>query len=192
MHTYQKDGYEFDTGIHYLGQMGDKYQYYHLINSVADEPIEFYELHGGKSGHVYDELQMGDDIYEFEEGLDRYRNNLYKWFPDEKLAIDKFISMMYDSAKKMNFFEALKVLPRPLANFLDKYLSEPFNKYSNMTLKEVLDKLTSNKKLYGVLSHPYGVYGDPPCKASFAMHAVGLSHYISGAYYPKVYIYLDL
>lgn len=39
MHTYLRNGYEFDTGIHYLGQMGKDYQYWHILNSIADEPV---------------------------------------------------------------------------------------------------------------------------------------------------------
>lgn len=58
----------------------------------------------------------------------------------------------------MNGFQALKVFPSWLSNILDKFLAKPFNEYSNKTLKEVLDSLTTNQKLYAVLAHPYGVY----------------------------------
>ena len=47
-----------------------------------------------------------------------------------------------------------------------------------------LSKITSNKKLIGVLTGQWGDHGLPPSQSSFMMHAMIVHHYFDGGNYP--------
>jgi all-trans-retinol 13,14-reductase len=50
--------------------------------------------------------------------------------------------------------------------------------------REVLESLTQDQELIGVLTGQWGDYGLPPAQASFLMHAVLVKHYLAGGNYP--------
>lgn len=60
----------------------------------------------------------------------------------------------------------------------------PFLRWARRTTLEVLEELTDNRELIGVLTGQYGDYGLPPSQSSFAMHAMLARHYLWGGCYP--------
>ena len=56
--------------------------------------------------------------------------------------------------------------------------------FLNQTVSQVLGSLTDNERLKAVLSAQWGYYGATPDEASFAMHALMVSHFMYGAHYP--------
>ncbi len=59
-----------------------------------------------------------------------------------------------------------------------------YMRWAGRTTRDVLESLTGNKELIGVLTAQWGDYGLPPAKSSFAVHATIAQHYFDGASYP--------
>ena len=59
-----------------------------------------------------------------------------------------------------------------------------YMRWARHTTREVLEELTSNQELIGVLTGQWGDYGLPPGRSSFAIHAQVVRHYMWGACYP--------
>src|SRR5262249_31769500 len=49
---------------------------------------------------------------------------------------------------------------------------------------EVLESLTADQGLIGLLTAQWGDYGLPPAQSSFAIHALVAHHYFAGGSYP--------
>lgn len=60
----------------------------------------------------------------------------------------------------------------------------PHLKWARRTTREVLESLTRNQELIGVLTAQWGDYGLPPAQSSFAIHATIAEHYFAGGSYP--------
>jgi all-trans-retinol 13,14-reductase len=71
----------------------------------------------------------------------------------------------------------LAPLARPLAR-------RRFAGLAARTTREVLESLTANQRLIGVLTAQWGDYGLPPAASSFAIHALVAQHYFAGGSYP--------
>ena len=77
-----------------------------------------------------------------------------------------------------------KALPAPLASLAGGLMRAPYLRWARRTTREVLQDLTANRELIGVLAAQWGDYGLPPAQSSFAMHATIVEHYLNGAFYP--------
>ena len=60
----------------------------------------------------------------------------------------------------------------------------PYMRWARRTTREVLESLTRDRELIGVLTAQWGDYGLPPTKSSFAVHATIAEHYFGGGSYP--------
>jgi len=112
---------------------------------------------------------------------------LYAMFPNEKVALDKFIKVSNDAMDFVKVFIALRLLPSYLQDFAWKYLvpSRIF-RAASFTASEFLPTLTSNKKLISLLSSMWIDTGARPDRASFMLTASvfrGVS--MEGGCYPQ-------
>merc|ERR1712023_72152 len=58
MHCFEDKGYEFDTGIHYVGRVEKYGQLLNLLSLEGDE-VKFKQLGSSEDGYVYDEIRVG-------------------------------------------------------------------------------------------------------------------------------------
>lgn len=179
-HTYQRKGYEWDVGLHYIGEVHKKHSTVRrMFDYVSDGQLQWAPM-----DPVYDRIVLGNETFDFVQGSAAFKERMHQYFPEEKKAIDAYVKLI----KKVSwvaapfFFE--RALPPWLAKPLYKRLTTPFLDYARKTTGEVLQNLTKNQKLISVLSGQWGDYGLPPEQSSFAMHALVAKHYLDGANYP--------
>ncbi len=181
-HSYSRKGYEWDVGIHYIGEV-------HRENSVLRkvfDSITERRLDWAPMGDVYDKICIGNpaEIYDYVAGGKNFIERMIRYFPEEEQAIRDYIHLVYELAHSARSFFAAKALPSFLSAPLGPFMRKDFTKLSDKTTLQVLQSLTSNKKLIGVLAAQYGDYGLPPSQSSFAIHAMVAKHYLDGGNYP--------
>ncbi|MBX7148799.1 NAD(P)/FAD-dependent oxidoreductase [bacterium] len=179
-HTFTRKGYEWDVGVHYVGEV-------HRENSVLRRVLDVISDNNLKWAYmpeVYDKVFFGDECYEYVAGAKRMKEKLYSYFPNEKAAIDGYFDAVYEAAGAAKGFFGEKALPSAIAAVAGPFMRRGFLKYANQTTDQVLRSLTSNQKLIGLLSAQYGDYGLPPKQSSFAIHAMVAKHYFDGGNYP--------
>ena len=178
-HVFKRPGYEWDVGVHYLGEL----QPGGLLRAVFDE-ISDGNLRWADMGPVYDRAVIGDETFDFPQGTENLKAALLARFPGESAAIVRYFQLLKRVQSSMQLYYVDKVLPSFLSFLLGPLLRWRYLRYADKTLQEVLDGLTQNRKLRAILSTQCGDYGLPPSQGSFAIHAAVTSHYFEGGFYP--------
>lgn len=181
-HTFERKGYEWDVGLHYVGNV-------HIEGTTLNKIFRYVtnnNLKWAPLDDVYDRAVFGDKTYEFVRGRENFKVKLKEYFPAEKdkKAIDKYFELLDEVSNIGTGYYIEKVIPVFLAKIFGSLLRRKLLKYSDQTTLDVLKTITDNQKLIGVLTAQYGDYGLIPSKSSFYMHAVVANHYMEGAGYP--------
>jgi all-trans-retinol 13,14-reductase len=179
-HVFHRPGYEWAVGVHYIGQVQDPAS---QLRAAFDHLTEG-RLAWSPMPDVYDEIRIAERVYEFRSGVDRFREGLLASFPGEARAIDVYLAAVHSSVKASRLYFAEKAIPRMVARLAGSMMRAPFLRWSSRTTAEVLDEITTNRELIGVLTAQWGDYGLPPAQSSFAAHAQIVEHYLNGASYP--------
>ena len=179
-HVFKRKGYEWDVGIHYIGEVQRSNSITkRLFDHVSDSKLKWADM-----GAVYDRIYIGDKAYDFVKDVKKFKQKLCDYFPDEKSAIDAYLKLVFASTKATRNYFTEKALPPLLSKLVGKRLRKPFLEFSNRTTYDVLSELTKNVELIKVLTGQYGDYGLPPKQSSFSMHASVARHYFSGGSFP--------
>ena len=178
-HTFSRKGYEWDVGLHYIGQVGRGSMLRALFDEVTDGALEWASM-----GEVYDTVVIGSERWDYVAGRDTWRERMLEYFPDEKGAIDSYLDRVREATGSSQGFFAEKAVPAPVALLAGPWMRRRFLRNSDRTVGEVLDELTDNPTLKAVLCAQLGDYGLPPARASFAIHAMVFNHYLGGGAYP--------
>ena len=176
-HSFLEHGYEWDVGIHYIGEMGSQTLNKTLLDQVCEGQIEWAPLDDD-----YDVVHIGYDEetsrdYTILTPVDKWISQLKKQFPDEHEAIDKFFTMINNTSKSSTIHGAMKLIPLwlvklVLASGIMKLVTNLFQPEYTRPLLEVVTKLTSNKDLQTIFMYCWGDYGCPPSKTTFVMQVI--------------------
>ncbi|OCT60039.1 all-trans-retinol 13,14-reductase isoform X1 [Xenopus laevis] len=181
-HTFQQHGYEFDVGIHYVGQMHENGMLRIIMDQLTNGQLQWNRL-----ADEYDSIMVGSRRYTISAGKREFPERLKKQFPGEEEAIDKFVALMKKVARHVALLGALKIFPQWLSLFLLRtrilHIFSPIFWLSESSHQDVLNKLTSNKDLQTVFSYVF--YGVPPSDSSFMINSLLMHHYKRGAWYPR-------
>ncbi len=79
-HSYDRNGYEWDVGVHYIGDMGsDQTMGKRLFDHITDG-----QLHWAPLDAHYDRIFLGDKHVDLVAGPKAFRAELVKTFPEEE------------------------------------------------------------------------------------------------------------
>uniref|UniRef100_A0A8C6UMI1 All-trans-retinol 13,14-reductase n=1 Tax=Neogobius melanostomus TaxID=47308 RepID=A0A8C6UMI1_9GOBI len=187
-HTFTEKGFEFDVGIHYIGDLQEHKPFRCMLDQLTNGQLQWEPL-----DNPYDWVVIGPPEnrrrYPIYSGRTRFPEELKKCFPGEEKAIDEYVRMCKKAGRGIWLLAMLKLAPTLIAKFLVytglcKRLSY-FFEMADRSLTEVVNGLTENKDLRAVFTYIFGTYGNMPKDASFSMHSLLVTHYLNGAWYPK-------
>ncbi|MEO1435875.1 MAG: NAD(P)/FAD-dependent oxidoreductase [Bacteroidota bacterium] len=179
-HIFKRRGYEWDVGIHYIGEVGRPNSILRrLFDYISDSKLEWADM-----GEVYDRIVVGDKTYDFVKGANNFKARLIEYFPNEADAIKAYVDLVFKTVKTSRNYFLEKAMPPLVAKLSGGIMRGPFLKMASKTTREVLEGLTQNEELITVLTGQYGDYGLAPAESSFAMHASVARHYFAGGYFP--------
>lgn len=185
-HTYIEKGFEFDVGLHYIGQLHENSLLRIAFDQISEGQLEFQELN-----QHFDSIHIGQGEekreYTIISGKYDMMSHLIKQFPDDKEAIETFFKIMKVCAKKTHYLATLKLIPQWISLFLLKSgianLISPVFRLSGTCATDFVNTLTSNKDLQVIFAYLF--YGVPPKDSSILINALLIHHYKRGAYYIK-------
>ena len=178
-HVFHRPGYEWDVGVHYVGDMAPGSTTRRMVDEISDGRIEWADM-----GEVYDRVIIGGEAYDLPKGRRNLRDMLVSRFPAEESGIDGYFEAVRQAASSSLPFQVAKTLPGPVQEESGPMMRSSFARWADRTTREVLEELTSDQRLIAVLTAQFGDYGLPPAESSFAMHALLVHHYFRGGYYP--------
>ena len=86
-HAFKRGPYEWDVGVHAIGEVGPDALLGRLLNTLTDGALEWASL-----GSVYDEFHYPGLRIDFPDNAADFRANLIEAFPDEIDAIDAYLA----------------------------------------------------------------------------------------------------
>ncbi|OHY80989.1 NAD(P)/FAD-dependent oxidoreductase [Marinobacter sp. AC-23] len=179
-HSYDRNGYEWDVGVHYIGDMGADHTFgKRLFDHITDGQLKWAPMDAN-----YDRIFLGDKHVDLIAGPDAFRAELVKGFPEEEQAIDTYLGYLRKVSKAMPALVLGKVLPDLAAGPLSMLTKRRAPEFLNKPTREVLEGITSNQELIAVLTGQWGDNGLPPAESSFIIHSLIARHYLHGGYYP--------
>ena len=179
-HTFKRDNYEWDVGIHYIGEVHNpRSPVRKLFDLVSDGKLEWHKM-----GNNYDRIIFPDKQYNFVAPREQFILDMVDYFPGTEDKMRKYINMVDEAVKAGQSYFANKALPNWLGNFSYNKMTRKFFKYSDKTTREVIMDIFNDETILGTLSGQWGDHGLPPSQSSFAMHAMVVRHYLDGGNYP--------
>jgi all-trans-retinol 13,14-reductase len=179
-HVFRRPGYEWDVGVHYIGQVNDPASPIRAaFDHLTDGRLEWQAM-----PDVYDRVILGGREYEFLSGAERFRSRLKEYFPSEGRAIDGYFRAVRSCVRSSGLFFASKAVPGLIERIAGPLMRAPFLRHAGRTTAETLAGLGCGRELAGVLTAQWGDYGLPPGRSSFGIHAIIAEHYFGGAAYP--------
>ena len=190
-HTFFEHGYEFDTGLHYIGSndfglpdRAGKLDGISLLMGTLTEGCDSGPVEWTRMADAYDIALLGgengSEVKRFEllSGRDRLEAALVAQYPAEKAAIRHYFELIVAHQLNGGIFFGHKVIsgffpnwPK-LRSMLRQAMCGRYWAISDQTVQQVLDGLTDNSELKGILACQWGDYGLGPKQASFAMHSM--------------------
>ncbi|KAM9584996.1 all-trans-retinol 13,14-reductase-like isoform 2-T3 [Trichechus inunguis] len=187
-HTFRQDGLDFDTGIHYIGDMEEGSTGRFMLDQITEGQLDWAAMSSPFDIMVL-EGSNGRKDFPMYSGEKAYVQGLKEKFPQEEAAIDKYIKLVKAVSSGVTLAVLLKLLPLPVVQLLNKCglltRFSPFLRASTQSLSEVLKQLPASPELQAVLSYIFPTYGVTPSHSAFSMHALLVDHYLKGGFYPR-------
>ncbi len=178
-HSYERAGYEWDVGVHYLGDMGAKTTVRRMMDFLTQGQLDWAPM----DAH-YDRFFIGDNVYDAVAGREAFRDNLVGYFPREARAVDRYLELLGEVSRGMRTFTLERTLPPWAAAVAGPWLRRRLPPSFDRTTWEVLSELTDDPELIAVLTGQWGDMGLPPKRSSFVIQALIAKHYLHGGFYP--------
>lgn len=168
LQTFVRDKTIFDTGIHYIGGLGEGqnlHQYFKYIGIMDGLNLKKMDEDG------YDMISFENHEQEFPhaQGYDNFKKQLTQFFPEEREAIEKYCEAILRTCDRF-----------PLYNLRleGKYDSDILT----INAKEFIDGLTENKILRAVFAGSNFLYAGLGDKSPFYIHALTVNTYMQSAW----------
>ena len=178
-HSYERAGYEWDVGVHYIGEVGTTTRTRKMFDYLSSGNLEWAPM-----DDEYDRFYIGDKVFNASAGKQAFRDNLVRQFPKESRAIDAYMKLLERSGDALSAFAMRRGM-----NDLLRFVMKPWiawkmrGAYSRITY-DVLSELTSDQDLIATLCGQWGDMGLPPKRSPFVAHAMIARHYLYGGFYP--------
>src|SRR4051794_13580508 len=109
--TFRRAGYEWDAGLHYVGQV-------HRPTSTLRRIFDYIsdgELLWEPMADVYNRIVIDDQEYEYPSGEAAFRGRVITYFPEESAAIDLYLELVREANRSARAYFAHRALPSDVA-----------------------------------------------------------------------------
>ncbi|MCP3912557.1 MAG: NAD(P)/FAD-dependent oxidoreductase [Actinomycetia bacterium] len=162
------DWYEFDVGVHYIGECGPGGLFSNVFRSLGvGDRMSFSEL--DRDG--FDTLHFPDFVFRVPASWDEYEVRLIEQFPQDRAGIERTLQVLRTVAEQ--------------SRLLFGEERELFDHWAFRPLSELFAEAELSPEPIAVLDHWSGLYAGGPSQTAVIMHARIISHYMGGAYYPE-------
>ena len=178
-HTFRRDGASWDVGVHYIGHLSPGSQGRAYFDYLSGGELEWNRMPNAYDRFVY----PGVDLC-VSSDPDRYERDLVAAFPQEARAIHRYFQDVQRVTRWVTLGFVQGMVPRPAASLL-RAAQRLGGRRATGTTKAYLDAHFRSPELKAVLASQWGDYGLPPSQSAFAVHALIVSHYLEGAWFPR-------
>ncbi len=167
MQHFRRQALVFPTGVHRLGSLDDGqilsryFQYLGVLDKLNLKRM---------SADGFEEYSFPGLRFRVPIGQEPFRERLYQYFPQEKVAIDRFFTDMNRLVSQFPLYNLVDQ-PEGLGTILE---SEPLASY--------LDRLSCSRELKGILSANNPLYAIPPGECPLHTHFLVTDSFLSSSW----------
>jgi all-trans-retinol 13,14-reductase len=178
-HTFSRPGgWTWDVGVHYIGEMGPGMTGRKLFDFITDGRVDWSPL-----PDVYDVFVYPGFTMKVPKGRANFESALVEAFPAEKRAIGEYFRDIKRAANWFTRHIMGMVTPPPLS-WIVRTINRLSEQSALQTTQQYLESHIRDPRLRAVLASQWADYGLPPGRSAFVAHAIIVSHYLEGAWYP--------
>jgi len=178
-HSYERQGYEWDVGVHYIGDVGAKTRTRRMFDYLTDSQLQWAPM-----DDEYDRFYIGEKVFKAMAGKAEFRDNLVGQFPAEEHAIDRYMELLSQVGGAISTFAMARVLKPWQKTIAKPYLKWKTPDFIFRNTYAVLSEVTEDQDLIAVICGQWGDMGLPPRQSVFMVHAMIARHYLYGGFYP--------
>jgi len=172
LQTFRRDDCIFDTGMHYLGSVEEGqilnrfFKYFNVLDRLKLKKLD---------EECFDRINFNNDAknYDYAIGYDRFRETMIGNFPNEKEAIDKYISKIREISSSLNLYNLREI---------DNNMNMINNEYLMQSASGFIDSCTDNNTLKNILGGTNSLYAGKRGVSPLYMHALINNLFIESAY----------
>lgn len=162
--------YEFDVGVHYIGECQEGGLLPTVLNSLGvGDRINFRPF--DQTG--FDTIVMPDMTVRIPAGWENYARNITEAVPADRAGVERCIAILRDVAREAR------------ERHLPGVETPTYDEWAHRSLAELFDVCELSTRAQALLDHWNGLYAGAPSQTSVLMHATIVNHYMSGAFYPE-------
>jgi phytoene dehydrogenase-like protein len=174
---HQGQDWEFDVGIHYIGECGRDGVITAVLNGVGlAERVVFRPL----DPDGYSTLHFPDLTFRVPANWDRYRARLLETFPDEREGLNAVLDVMRGVAKAGNQLGRNELAMGDLADQAPIFLQ-----WGLRPVTQLFEEHKLSQRATGVLLGEQGCYAVRPSETPVAVASGVTDHFLRGAWYPE-------
>ena len=170
LQTYVRDKVIFDSGVHYLGGLGEGQNLYQVFKYLGI--IDKLKLQKMEED-VFDKILIENDDkeYVYAQGYENFIQHLLNEFPAEEKGLRLYCGKIREICSKFPLYNL-----RTGGDFNEK------NSVLEIDTKTFIESVTSDKKLQAVLAGNNMLYVLQPGKTPLYVHAMILNSYIESSW----------
>eukprot|EP01083_Nonionella_stella_P004627 13438_1 len=194
-HSFEEKGIEFDTGIHYVGNMGENGlgATKTILDLISNHQIKWDQIGTNKNDinqyeRCYDEIVIGDKTYNLRAGKDEWLNEIKKHFEQEQvMEAERFLNEEILQSKKPldRYFESKMIKYKWLQTLYLKLFNASFFDKIQENAIQLVQRYTKNKDLEALLLAIACDVGTNPETIPGLIYSNVCAHYMNGGYYPN-------
>jgi all-trans-retinol 13,14-reductase len=167
LQTFKRRGVKFETGVHYIGSMGEGqtlHRFFHYLSLFPD--IKVLPLNPA----AFDVISFKGEQYNYATGYENFVETLAQKFPAERDNLNRYAAAIQSVAQSSPFHA---VTP-----------TEPFqfnSSHATTSVNDFIAQFTSNEELQNVLAGLVPLYSGIKNKTPLYVHAFINDSNISGA-----------
>lgn len=178
-HSYDRNGYEWDVGVHYIGEMGAPTRTRKLFDFLSEGKLDWAPM-----DEEYDRFYIGEKVFCARAGKQKFQDNLLEQFPAEGEAIAAYMKLLDTVSSAVPVYAMNRLLKPWQRTLLAPYLKVKIPALLFRSTYDVLSEITQDTDLIAVLTGQWGDMGLPPKRSTFMVHALIARHYLHGGFYP--------
>lgn len=169
LQTFKRKGCKFDTGMHYVGSLGEGevlhkfFNYLNLLSKVNAKKLD---------EDAFDVINIEGREYKYAMGYEKFTKSLILDFPDEEKAIIAYTAKIKELGEGSDLFNLREVSLMDMTNI----------NYYGLSTSEYIATLTDNLRLRSVLSALNPLYAGGETNTPLYIHALVNHFFITSAW----------
>ncbi|MGH1490885.1 MAG: phytoene desaturase family protein [Acidimicrobiales bacterium] len=174
LHGFQRHGYEWDPGVHYLGELSEGSLTRYCMDLVTGSKVQWHKLE-----HEFEEFVFPEMKLRVPSDPKEYKAVLKGHFPGEAKGLDKY----FKDLGRIRLWSQRWFFSKVYSGVLGSLLSVG-RKVVETNTKEYLDANFNDPQLKAILTAQWGDYGTPPGSSAMGVHGIVAADFEKGGFYP--------